>query len=122
MPVMSAVTTLKPDGVGSAGDYLRAVEAGRCESADMLAVAVGAGGAVAADETLESVLGVSPADIIAAAQLSGTAGQVASAVARLGELVLRVLFVGVGDRSAGDLRKAGGELARQMRQGESVVV
>lgn len=108
MPVTSAVITLKPDGAGSAGDHVRAVKAGRSEAADLLVVPVGADGALAVDETLDSVLGVSPVDVVAAAQLSGAAGQVASAVAKLGDAVLRVLFVGVGDRSASDLRRAGG--------------
>ena len=121
MPITTAVTLLHTDGVGSAGDYLRAVEAGRCDSVDLLAVAVGAGGAVAVDETLDAVLGVSLAEVVAAAQLSGKPGQATSAVAKLGDAVLRVMFVGVGDRSASDLRKAGGELARQVRPGESAV-
>src|SRR6185437_14400608 len=121
MPVTSAVTTLNLDGVGSAGAYLRAVEAGRCEQADVLVVAVGAGGAVAADETLESVLGVRLADVVAAAQLSGKAGQVTSTIARLDGAVLRVSLVGVGHRSASELRRAGGELARHVRLGESAV-
>jgi leucyl aminopeptidase len=121
MPVTSAVTTLNTGGAGSAGDYLRAVKAGRCESADLLAVAVGSGGAVANDATLDSLLGISQADIVAAAQLSGTAGQTVSTVAAMGDVVLRVVFVGVGDRSASELRKAGGELARQMRPGEFAV-
>lgn len=121
MPVTSAVTTLNTGGVGSAGDYLRAVKAGRCESADLLAVAVGSGSAVANDATLDSLLGISQADIVAAAQLSGTAGQTVSTVAAMGDAVLRVVFVSVGDRSASELRKAGGELARQVRPGEFAV-
>lgn len=121
MPVTSAVTTLNTGGADSAGYYLRAVKAGRCELADLLAVAVGSGVAVANDETLDSLLGVSQADIAAAAQLSGTAGQTVSTVATMDGAVLRVVFVGVGDRSVSDLRKAGGELARQLRPGEFAV-
>jgi leucyl aminopeptidase len=121
MPITSALTSLHLDGVGTAGEYLRAVEAGRCEPADQVVIAVGTGSAVAVDERLDSVLGVSPAEVVAAAQLSGKAGQVISAVGKLGDAVLRVLFVGVGDRSASELRKAGGELARQVRAGESAV-
>ena len=121
MPVTSALTTLHTDGAGTAGDYLRAVQAGRCEPAEQLVVAVGSGGGVALDETLDSVLGVTSAEVVAAAQLSGKAGQLTSVVAKLGDAVLRVLFVGVGDRSARELRKAGGEVARQVRPGESAV-
>jgi leucyl aminopeptidase len=121
MPVTSAVTSLNLAGVGSAADYVGAVKAGRCGAAEMLVVAVGAGGAIDVDETLDSVLGVSPAEVVEAAQLSGKAGQLTSAVARLDEALLRVLFVGVGHRSASELRKAGGELARQLRPGESAV-
>ena len=118
MPVTTAVTTLSTGVASSAGDYLRAVQAGRFEWADLLVVAVGSGGAVAIDETLDSLLGVSLADVAAATRLSGRAGQTASTVATMGDTVLRVVFVGVGDRSASDLRKAGGELARQLRPGE----
>jgi len=121
MPVTTAVTTLSTGVASSAGDYLRSVQAGRFERADLLVVAVGSGGAVAIDETLDSLLGVSLADIVAATRLSGRAGQTASTVATMGDAVLRVVFVGVGDRSASDLRKAGGELARQVRPGESAV-
>ena len=121
MPVTSAVTRLDLDGAGSAGDYVRAVRAGACQSADLLAIAVGTGGVVAADEALESLLGIRSADVVSAAQLSGAAGQTASAVAKLDDAVLRVMFVGVGDRTASDLRKAGGELGRRVRPGESAV-
>jgi leucyl aminopeptidase len=121
VPVTCAVTALSLDGVGSAGDYLRAVSAGRCESADVVVVAVGAGGDVAADETLDSVLGVSGADVSASAQLTGKAGQTASTVAKLDDRLLRMILLGVADRSPAALRKAGGELARLIRPGEVAV-
>jgi leucyl aminopeptidase len=121
MPVTSAVSALNLEAVGSAGDYLRAVQAGRCEPADLVIVAVDAGGKVAADDALDSVLGVSAADVAASAQLTGKAGQTASAVAKLGGKVFRVVLAGVADRSAGALRKAGGEVARLVRPGEEAV-
>ena len=121
MPVTCGVTALSLDAVGSAGEFLRAVKAGGCESADLLIVAVGAGGAVAVDETLDSVLGVSAREVVAAAQLNGKAGESTSVVAKLGEALLRVAFVGVADRSASALRRAGGQLARLLRPGESAV-
>jgi len=121
MPVTCAVTALSLDDVGSVGDYLDAVAAGRCEAADVLAVAVEAGGAVASAEVLDSALGIRAADVVASAQLTGKAGQSAAAVARLGEKLVRVVFVGVADRSASAMRKAGGELARIVRSGEEAV-
>jgi leucyl aminopeptidase len=121
MPLTSVVTKLRLDGIGSAGDYLRAVKAGRCESADLVAVPVGAGGVVTVDETLDSALGVSAAEVVAAGQLTGKAGQATSVVAKLGETVIRVVFVGVADRSASALRRAGAEISRQVRPGESAV-
>ncbi len=128
MPVTCAVKALSLEGsgsvgsAGSVGDYLRAVESGFQGSADLLVVAVESGGAPAIDETLDSVLGASAAEIVASANLSGKAGQHTSAVGKLGQRLIRVVFLEVADRSASALRRAGGELGRLVRPGEEAVV
>ncbi len=121
MPVTCEVRVAGPDEPGSAGGYLLAGSKGNQEPADLLVVAVGQGGEVAADETLDSVLGASAADVIATSRLTGKAGQSASAVARHNGTLTRVLFLGVGTRSAAALRRSGGELGRLMRPGEAAI-
>src|SRR5262249_34911338 len=49
------------------------------------------------------------------------AGQVAQAVAKVGGAVVRIAFLGVGDRSPRELRKAGGELGRLLQPGDRAV-
>jgi leucyl aminopeptidase len=121
MPVTCSVTALRGPGLSSAGDYLRAVISGERESADLVVVAVGAGGSFASDETLDQCLGYPAAEVIAASQLTGKAGQVARAVARASGTPVKVVFLGVGDSSPAALRRAGGELGRLIKPGEFAV-
>jgi leucyl aminopeptidase len=122
MPVTSAVTALRGTGLNSVGDFLRAVIAGDREPADLVVVTVRSGGAIAADETLDQCLGYEATEVAAAAQLTGKAGQLAKAVARVGETLIRVVFLGVGDASPGALRRAGGELGRMIGPGEDAAM
>jgi len=126
MPVTSTVTALSLPGAQTIGGYLRAIAAGGGEAsgsepADVLAVGVALGGDVAADENLDSVLGTGAAAFVTAAQLTGKAGQSAQTVGKLGDALIRVIFLGVADRSAGALRRAGGDLGRLVRPGELAV-
>ncbi|HEX9034147.1 MAG TPA: leucyl aminopeptidase [Streptosporangiaceae bacterium] len=121
MPAFGAVSPLIRSDLRTAGDYLRAVGEGNCEPADLVAVPVEAGGEVAADDALDNVLAVSARDVVRAAQLTGKAGQATQVAARVGDVTLRIAFLGVGDRSASSLRRAGGELGRMVRPGESAV-
>ena len=86
-----------------------------------MAVAVGDAGEVTADAELEALLGVTLPDVVAAHQLTGKAGQAATVLARAGEATVRVLFVGIGDRSLRALRRAGAEVGRQLRPGDRAV-
>jgi len=120
MPVTCSVTV--PAGAAeSAGDYLAEVADQASEAAGLVVVAVEADGQVPVDQRLESVLGLAAGDIAAAYQLTGKPGQIAQTVIKAGSAVLRVAFVGVGDRSGGALRRAGGELGRMLRPGEIAV-
>jgi leucyl aminopeptidase len=129
MPLTSDVTALSLPGspAGSPADsptiseYLRAIEADRAESANVLVVGVGPGGEVSADQVLDSVLGADAATFAAAAQLTGKAGQTAQTVGKLAEAPIRVIFLGVADRTARALRRAGGDLGRIVRSGEVAV-
>ncbi len=125
MPVTSAVTALGGPGLNSLGDFLRAVKSGDRELADLLVVPVGTGGSIAAGAALEECLGAKAADVLAAVQCDGLAdglaGRVARAVALVGEALVQVVFLGVGDASPEALRTAGGELGRLIRPGEEAV-
>jgi leucyl aminopeptidase len=107
------------------GAYLGAVAERPAEAPAVIAVPVevvagrAVPGAGAAD--LDGRLGVSAAEVIACTELTGRGGEVSQSVARLGPGVSRVVFLGVGDRTPGELRKAGAALARQMPAGRSAV-
>jgi leucyl aminopeptidase len=118
MPVVSTVTPLSGVGLRTAGDCLRAIGAGSVDACDLLIIPVEAGGEVAADEALDAVLAVPAADFVAAMRLSGKSGQSAQAAARGGEATVRIVFLGVGDRSPRALRRAGGEVGRMLQPGE----
>jgi hypothetical protein len=121
MPLTSTVTVLTRTGTGTVGEYLRAVAAAGREPADLVVVPVGDGGQLDKDEELDAVLGVQAVEVVAAYQLNGRAGQIACVVAKTAGTAVRIAFLGVGDRSAGALRRAAGELGRMLRPGETVV-
>jgi leucyl aminopeptidase len=121
MPVTSTLTTLSRPGLDALSDYLRAVKSGDCEPADQIVVPVGLGGVVVADEVLDAALGYGADEVVSASLLTGQAGQTATAVARVGQTTMRVVFLGVGDRSAPALRRAGGALGALLRPGEETV-
>jgi len=121
MPVISTVRPLGGADLGTAGDCLRAAAAGRFELPDLVAIPVGADGAVPADAALDLLLPVPAAEVARAVQLNGKAGQLAQTAARAGDSTVRIVLLGVGDRSARALRRAGGELGRMLRPGDRAV-
>jgi leucyl aminopeptidase len=62
---------------------------------------------------LEPYLGVPAADVIAACGATGDAGDVAGTVVRVDGKARRLLFLGLGDGSEADMRKAGAALGRR---------
>jgi leucyl aminopeptidase len=94
----------------------------------VIAVPVEAPGAVpgAGAADLDVYLGAAAAGVVASAEMTGRAGEVGLSVAGLDAASLdtpvsRVVFLGVGDRSPGALRKAGAALARQVPAGRTAV-
>src|SRR5215468_10351132 len=118
MPIASTVTALSGPGLRTAGDCLGAIAAGGMDGCDLVIVPVEPGGGVGADEALDALLAAPAADVVRAAQLSGKAGQSAQSAIRVGESTIRVVFLGMGDRSQRALRRAGGELGRMLKPGE----
>ena len=121
MPIISSVTSLTLEGPGTAGAFLRAVDAGQAEPAGLVAVPVGAGPQLDADDALDALLAVPAAEIVAAERMTGKAGQIVPAAVLAGGATVRVVFLGVGDRSAAALRRAGGELGRLLQPGDRAV-
>jgi leucyl aminopeptidase len=121
MPVISAIRPLGGADFGTAGEYLRAAASGRFELPDLVAIPVGADGEVPADAALDLLLPVPAAEVVRAVQLNGKAGQLTQTVARAGDSTVRIVLLGVGDRSARALRRAGGELGRMLRPGDRAV-
>ena len=70
---------------------------------------------------LDAYLGVSAAQVIASAEMSGRAGETTQTVIRLGTEPCAVVFLGVGDASPGALRRAGAVLARRLPAGRTAL-
>ena len=121
MPVIAAITPLSDPGLSTAGDCLRAMDAGSLDVCDLMIVPVGLDSEVVPDEALDAMLALPAADVVTAAQLTGKAGQSAQAAAKVGQSTVRIVFLGVGDRSPRALRRAGGELGRMLRPGDRAV-
>jgi leucyl aminopeptidase len=121
MPVTAVVAPLSDPGLAAAGDYLRAVDERGLDTCDLMIVPVEPDGQVAADEILDSMLALPAGDVVTAVQLTGKAGQSAQAPARVGQSTVRIVFLGVGDRSPRALRRAGGEIGRMLQPGDRAV-
>ena len=87
--------------------------------AGILAVPVEPGGQ-AGDPGLDGLLPARAADAIAAFGLAGQAGEAAQVLASASGRPVSVLLLGVGDRSAAALRRAGAELGRRAADGATV--
>ncbi|HEY8047493.1 MAG TPA: leucyl aminopeptidase [Streptosporangiaceae bacterium] len=128
MPVKARVSVAPAAGLEPLADYL--AEAGRGAAAVPALIAVpvrspegespgpvpGAGA-----PSLEAYLGVSAAQVIASAELTGRAGETTQTVIRLATEAVVVLFLGVGDASPGALRRAGAALARRLPAGRTAL-
>ena len=119
MAILGDVALLPLAGPPQIGGYLSAVASG--EPADLVAIAVEADGASPADSRAEEFLPASAADVIAAYGLTGKPGEAAETIASVGQRAVRVVFLGVGDRSAMALRRAGAELGRRIADSKAAV-
>ena len=128
MPVKARVTVAPAAGLEPLADYLAEVSRGGGAVPALIAVPVrspvvpspgpvpGAGAA-----SLDGYLGVSVAQVIASAELTGRAGETTQSVIRLGAEPCAVLFLGVGDASPEALRRAGAALARRLPAGQAAL-
>jgi leucyl aminopeptidase len=124
LPIDIHVTLLPAEGraesAGLLGDYLSAVADGSADAPGLIAVPVRPDTAQQDWPDLDPLLPAGSAAVIAAAALTGKAGEVAEAAVRLGASSSRLLFLGLGDGSPRALRRAGAELGRRAAQGETV--
>ena len=124
MPIDIYVTLLPAEGraesAGLLGHYLSAVADGSADAPGLIAVPVRPDTAQQDWPDLDPLLPAGSAAVIAAAALTGKAGEVAEAAVRLGASSSRLLFLGLGDGSPRALRRAGAELGRRAAQGETV--
>jgi leucyl aminopeptidase len=105
LPIDIRLTTIPaPAGFSLAG-HLAAVTGEADDGAD---IAVAVQGAETAG--LDLYLGSPAADVLAACDATGKAGEVTPVAVRVGDKPRRLLFVGLGDESAADMRKAGAAL------------
>lgn len=121
MPISCDITEAGTAGPGSVGGYLAEMALGRLGPADVVVLPVGAGGQVAGDDALDRLLGRPAADVVAVSQLTGKPGQLGVVPVRAGDQQVKVVFLGIGDHSAGSLRRAGGEFGRMLRPGQIVI-
>jgi leucyl aminopeptidase len=133
LPITTDVAVLAGASQRPLGAYISSLATGRTDPADLVVVPVEPGstsgtgpsaepGAPAADGPvadpgLDELLPVSAAEAIAAYGLTGRAGEAAQTVASVAGRPVRVLLLGVGDRSARALRRAGAELGRRIAGG-----
>ena len=86
---------------------------GDADPPDLIAVPVQADDLQQDRPELDPFLPVGSAAVIAAAELTGKAGEVAEVVVQLGSHDSQVAFLGIGDGSPRALRRAGAELGRR---------
>jgi leucyl aminopeptidase len=128
LPVNARVTVAPAAGLEPLAHYLAEAAQGTAAPPALIAVPVrtpadtspgpvpGAG-----TSSLDGYLGVSAAQVVASAELTGRAGESTQTVIRLGAEASTVLFLGVGDASPGALRRAGAALARRLPAGRTAV-
>ena len=90
------------------------------DAPDLIAVPVRLDAAQQDWPELGHLLPAGSAAVMAAAGMTGKAGEVAEAAVRLGAGSSRVLFLGTGDGSPRALRRAGAELGRRAARGKTV--
>jgi leucyl aminopeptidase len=100
--------------------YLSAVSGGGADPPGLLAVLVPPDGSRRDQPDLDPFLPVGAAAVLAAAEMTGTAGEVAEAASWLGSGATRVLFVGTGDAAPRALRRAGAALGRRTARAKAV--
>jgi leucyl aminopeptidase len=124
LPIDIHVTLLPAEGraesTGLLGDYLSAVADGSADAPGLIGIPVRPDNAQQDWPDLDPLLPAGSAAVIAAAEMTGKAGEVAAAPVRLGASSSRLLFLGLGDGSPRALRRAGAEFGRRAARSKTV--
>jgi leucyl aminopeptidase len=109
LPIDIRLTAIPAPAGGSLAAHLASVTGEAGDGADIVVAVQGA-------ETagLDPYLGSPVADVLAACAATGKAGEVTPVPMRAGDKPRRLLFVGLGDESIADLRKAGAALGARV--------
>ena len=122
MPLAVRASLHARSGEQALESLLASLLAGEGTPPDLIIVATTAdGGAEPACAALGGLLPVTPERLLAAYEHAGQPGEVAESAVIVADQVVRVLFLGLGDRSAAALRRAGAEVGRRHCGGKSVV-
>jgi leucyl aminopeptidase len=121
LPLSVGATLLPRLGSPPLEAYLLAISAGEAEPPDLIAVGVAVGADELVCEQLDALLPASAGQLLAAYGHAGRPGEITESAIAAGGHVVRVLFLGVGDRSGQALRRAGAELGRRCRDGKIAV-
>jgi leucyl aminopeptidase len=108
LPTDIRLTAIPAPAGGPLAAHLAAVTGGADDGEDIVVAVQGA-------ETagLDPYLGGPAADVLAACDATGKAGDVTPVVMRAGDKPRRLLLLGLGDESVADMRKAGAALGRR---------
>ena len=108
MPIDIRLTAIPAPAGGPLAAHLVAVTGGADDGEDIVVAVQGA-------ETagLDPYLGGPAADVLAACDVTGKAGDVTPVAMRAGDKPRRLLLLGLGDESAADMRTAGAALGRR---------
>jgi leucyl aminopeptidase len=108
LPIDIRLTAIPAPAGGPLAAHLAAVTGGADDGEDIVVAVQGA-------ETagLDPYLGGPAADVLAACDATGKAGDVTPVAMRAGDKPRRLLLLGLGDESAADMRKAGAALGRR---------
>jgi len=113
LPTNLTVTLHPAAGPRLLSSYLSAVSDGHADPPDLVAVPVSVDELLRDWPELDPFLPASAADVIAAAEMTGKAGEITETAVRIGTHASRVAFLGIGDGSQRALRRAGAELGRR---------
>ena len=108
MPIDIRLTAIPAPAGGPLGAHLAAVTGGADDGEDIVIAVQGAEAA-----GLDPYLGGPAADVLAACDATGKAGDVTPVAMRAGDKPRRLLLLGLGDESAADKRKAGAALGQR---------
>jgi leucyl aminopeptidase len=108
LPIDIRLTAIPAPAGGPLAAHLAAVTGGAGDGEDIVVAVQGV-------ETagLDPYLGGPAADVLAACDATGKAGDVTPVAMRAGDKPRRLLLLGLGDESAADMRKAGAALGRR---------